>query len=96
MLKAPTGGTEDNVNIVLSERRKSEDGSFFVYDAVFHPKIIEKYHSDQVFAKQLLDLATDCVEETFNIKFTSCKRLLEKRQLHIFIHDRSQNIKRRI
>ena len=45
-----------------------EKQHFHVYDAVVHPKVIDRADKNTAFKTSLIDLLFECVKETFNIE----------------------------
>ncbi|KAI8916095.1 hypothetical protein EDD86DRAFT_197630 [Gorgonomyces haynaldii] len=62
-VQEPTDWT--NIPILMSKERII--GSEIVYDAVFHPRVMEKAQSDVDFGRDLRDLAKGCVKELYGV-----------------------------
>lgn len=68
-----TGSGVESVDVILSERRRGKTSSTtstepcHVYDAVFHSLVVDKCYDSEPFAEQLIQLAIDCVQETFKV-----------------------------
>lgn len=63
-------GDAESVDVIMSERRRSKTASgqpCYVYDAVFHSLVVDKCYDSESFAQQLIQLAIDCVQETFKM-----------------------------